>query len=631
MDAYYIKRNNNYRRTIKMSYVPTQIINNAIKTGYGTSWSYNDIIQNLDNKNVDSATVLSNNNNVDGVLFIDNNYENYIKPENVHLFKSGLTEISNNILNKMFEYGIDFNIYNSHNFLDDIPIQIKFISVYLLLSFIYNFFRNPEMNNLLSNNNLPNGLNSFKSSPFVLSKDNQILFDDVAGNEEAKLELVEVVDFLKNPTKFTEAGALIPKGIMLEGEPGTGKTLLAKAVAGEANVSFISVSGSEFVEMFVGLGAKRVRELFIYAKKNSPCVIFIDEIDAIGKQRGISVMGGNDEREQTLNQILTSMDGFEKNEGIIVLAATNRVDILDKALIRSGRFDRKIKVTIPDKNARTKILKYHFRNKKVDKEVNFDKISSLIGGFSGADIANLANEAAILSVRNNKDEIDLKCVLDAFEKMTIGLTNIEDNRTNEEKELIAYHEAGHTMMIKVFSNFFDLRKITINSNKSGAGGYTLFTPKEKYERYPNKEFIIANIMTALGGRVAEKILFSKINKENKNMNYLFEEMEDLEITTGASNDLKQANDLARKYISVLGLSDNIGLYDSDVSSEMNNKISEYTKQEIDTKIQELVNYCYHQTIKIMNNNVDNLIEISELLLKENTITDKELTNINIFN
>ena len=282
-----------------------------------------------------------------------------------------------------------------------------------------------------------------------------VTFSDVAGCDEAKYELEEIVDFLKNPQKFTEAGAVIPSGVLLEGPPGTGKTLLARAVAGEAECGFISASGSQFIEMFVGVGASRVRKLFEQAEKLKPCIIFIDEIDAVGRQRGAGLAGGNDEREQTLNQILTNMDGFNKEDGIIVLAATNRADILDNALTRPGRFDRKINVNLPDIEGRKKIMDIHFKKKTVDETVDFDGLAALTTGFSGADIANLANEAAILSVRYNKTSIDKQCVSDAYEKMTIGLPKANDSREEKVLELIAYHEAGHTIMALLFKEFFE--------------------------------------------------------------------------------------------------------------------------------------------------------------------------------
>jgi cell division protease FtsH len=478
------------------------------------------------------------------------------------------------------------------------------------------------------------------NSEEVKSENIDVTFEDVAGCDEAKYELEEIVDFLKNPKKFTDAGAIIPSGVLLEGPPGTGKTLLARAVAGEAKSGFISASGSQFIEMFVGVGASRVRKLFEQAQKKKPCIIFIDEIDAVGRQRGAGLAGGNDEREQTLNQILTNMDGFNKDDGIIVLAATNRADILDNALTRPGRFDRKIQVGLPDYDGRRKIMDIHFKKKTVDESVDFDAISSLTSGFSGADIANLANEAAILSVRYKKEAIDKKCVIDAFEKMTIGLPKDNDSREEKVLELVAYHEAGHTIVSLLFKEFFDVRKVTINANSNGAGGYTLFTPKERFANYPTKKFMLANLITALGGRAAEVILYNK-NTSSEELSYenssLFPDINDLDITTGASNDLKQANSIARKYVSLFGLSDNIGLYDStdpsmpflgrDLAS--NNKISEYTKTQIDKEVEQLVKFAFNTAVKILEKNMDGFDKIGSLLLEKKTIDKVELDEIPI--
>ena len=330
------------------------------------------------------------------------------------------------------------------SFLDNVPFVFQLVFFYVIGSFILNFVMQRNMLN-----NLPNMRGQTK---MINSEDIDVRFSDVAGCDESKYELMEVVEFLKDPSKFKESGAKIPTGVLLEGPPGTGKTLLARAVAGEAGVSFISATGSEFIEMFVGVGASRVRKLFGEARENSPCVIFIDEIDAIGRQRGTGVNTGNDEREQTLNQILTNMDGFNVESGIIVLAATNRADILDSALTRPGRFDRKVIVPLPDREGRKKIFGVHLRDKKYnEEEIDVDGLSELTSGFSGADIANLVNEAAIFSVRYNKTKIDQQCMLDAFEKTTIGLPKKVDNRNPDTIRLVAYHEAGHTLIAKLFS------------------------------------------------------------------------------------------------------------------------------------------------------------------------------------
>ena len=423
-------------------------------------------------------------------------------------------------------------------------------------------------------------------------------FADVAGIPEAKEELYEIVDFLNQPEAYENAGAKIPRGVLLEGDPGTGKTLLARAVAGEAKVNFISASGSQFVEMFVGVGAQRVRALFEKAKQNSPCVIFIDEIDAIGGKRGSGFnSGGNDEREQTLNQILTNMDGFEKSEGIVVMAATNRIDTLDPALLRSGRFDRKVKVSLPNKIERKEIAKIHFNNKNTD--LSFDKLSELTSGFSGADISNLANEAAILSVRRNISTINDRLVLDAYEKMTIGLPKKYDTRNPKTKNLVALHEAGHAVIIKHFEKYFNLQKVTMNANTGGAGGYTLFTPKDFYLEFPTKGFYFARIIAVLGGRAAEMI-YGKVGKN------VFKEMDDEHVSTGASNDLMVATDLANTYID---------MFESYIVSNSNSDLFTFKKEQ---RIKEILDHCLDQAIKILNNTSD-VINLRNRLIIENTV------------
>tara|TARA_Y100000816_G_scaffold157017_1_gene112018 strand:+ start:77 stop:1564 length:1488 start_codon:yes stop_codon:yes gene_type:complete len=484
--------------------------------------------------------------------------------------------------------------------------------------------------------NIPgNPLSMFMNNPKLVENVN-VTFADVAGIDEAKNELVEIVEFLKAPQKFTDAGAIIPSGALLEGPPGTGKTLLARAVAGEAGVSFISASGSEFIEMFVGVGASRVRKLFEVAKENKPCVIFIDEIDAIGRQRGAGINGGNDEREQTLNQILTNMDGFEKSDGIVVLAATNRADILDSALTRPGRFDRKVIVSLPDRYGREEIAKIHFKNKNLASDFNYTNIAVLTSGFSGADIANLANEAAIYSVRRNSSNINIKDVMDAFEKTTIGLPNLKETRSDETLELVAYHEAGHALLVLFFKEFFELQKVTIRSNKNGAGGYTLFTPIEKVTEMPSKKYLLANLIISLGGRAAEIILNKKVNNTADNYldNQIFNNFNNLYITTGATGDLQQVYKMARSYITQYGLGEQL-LYESNMGSQPflgrelatgTNKISEETSKNIDKAVQELVDFAMSRALYILNENSDTLTFFSNLLIQNKTLSYENIIN-----
>ena len=464
-------------------------------------------------------------------------------------------------------------------------------------------------------------------------------FTSVAGCDEAKYELVEVVDFLKQPEKYEQAGAKIPKGVLLEGPPGTGKTLLAQAVAGEANVNYLYASGSQFIEMFVGVGASRVRSLFQRAKELSPCVIFLDEIDAIGRQRGTGLAGGNDEREQTLNEILTNMDGFIKNEGIIVIAATNRADILDSALTRPGRFDRKVLVPLPDMDGRRKIIDIHFKDKNIHevfKTGYLDELAKLTGGFSGADIANLANEAAILSVRYNETYITSDAIYNAYEKMTIGLPTATENRPEDVIKLVSAHEIGHAIIAHLFKEMFTIQKVTINSNKNGAGGYTLFTPKDKYESFPTKKFLLANLMISLGGRAAEQVYYKYKSHSNQLDEVIFKNIPDLQVTTGASNDLKQANSIARRYVSLFGMGKNIGLYDGNDSSQPflgkniatnNDRLSEYSKQEIDNEIEELVKWAYEQTRTIIEKNNGSFNYLTETLVKERNLDSDDFDKI----
>ena len=483
----------------------------------------------------------------------------------------------------------------------EIPIFVQIIAFYILYNIFISRFLGP---------NQGGGMNPFNSmnKKAVIIEDGQVdeTFEDVAGLDEAKEELEEIVDYLKLPLKYAFAGAKIPKGVLLEGPPGTGKTLLARAVAGEAGVSFISASGSEFIEMFVGVGAQRVRNLFEQAKQKKPCVIFIDEIDAVGGRRGYGFnSGGNDEREQTLNQILTNMDGFEKSDGIIILAATNRADTLDPALIRSGRFDRKVQVPLPDLYGRKEIAKVHLKNKP-NVSVNYDNLAILTSGFSGADLATLANEAALLGVRNNKTVIDDALIQTAFEKMTIGLPKKYDSRSLETKRLVAIHEVGHAMMIQYFSQYFKLQRVTMNANTGGAGGYTLFTPNDFYSEYQTKGFYLAQIIVALGGRAAEIIFFNKFNANKTNYKQ-FNNYDDLDITTGASGDIRQANNIAKKYLE---------LFENYIIPE---GISDSTQNLIDYRISELVKECLHKAVNIINDDLEYFKDFSVKLINENTI------------
>ena len=448
----------------------------------------------------------------------------------------------------------------------------------------------------------------------------QVTFSDVAGVEGAKLELTEVVDFLKSPDRFTAVGAKIPKGVLLVGPPGTGKTLLAKAVAGEAGVPFFSISGSEFVEMFVGVGASRVRDLFEQAKKNAPCIVFIDEIDAVGRQRGAGMGGGNDEREQTLNQLLTEMDGFEGNSGIIIVAATNRPDVLDSALMRPGRFDRQVTVDRPDYAGRLQILNVHAKDKTLSKDVDLDKVARRTPGFTGADLANLLNEAAILAARKDLDTVSNDEVGDAIERVMAGPEKKDRVISDKKKELVAYHEAGHALVGACMPDYDAVAKVSIIP-RGQAGGLTFFTPSE--ERMESglysRSYLQNQMAVALGGRVAEEIVYGEE-----------------EVTTGASNDLQQVANVARQMITKFGMSDKIGpvalgqsqggmFLGRDMSTTRD--FSEDTAATIDVEVSELVDTAYKRATKVLSDNRSVLDEMASMLIERETIDTEDIQDL----
>jgi cell division protease FtsH len=428
-------------------------------------------------------------------------------------------------------------------------------------------------------------------------------FDDVAGADEEKEELKEVVEFLKNPEKFNKLGARIPKGVLLVGPPGTGKTLLARAVAGEAGVPFFSISGSDFVEMFVGVGASRVRDLFDQAKKNSPCIIFIDEIDAVGRQRGAGLGGGNDEREQTLNQLLVEMDGFGVNEGVILIAATNRPDVLDPALLRPGRFDRQVVVSYPDVNGREAILKVHARKKPLAPDVKLKTIAKTTAGFTGADLENLLNEAALLAARANKKAITMKEIEEATIKVVVGAEKKTKIMSDKEKKLTAYHEAGHAILFDKLETQDPVHEISIIP-RGMAGGYTMPLPTED-KSYNSRNEMLEDIVVALGGRVAEALILD-------------------DISTGASNDIEKATKTARSMVTKYGMTKELGCvnYGSDNNSVFLGRdmgrtqdYSEATAAKIDELVLKIVNDCYERAVKILSDNIDKLHEIAAYLIK----------------
>ncbi|MFC4024104.1 ATP-dependent zinc metalloprotease FtsH [Oceanobacillus longus] len=460
-------------------------------------------------------------------------------------------------------------------------------------------------------------MNFGKSKAKMYSEEKQkVRFTDVAGADEEKQELVEVVDFLKDPRKFSAVGARIPKGVLLVGPPGTGKTLLARAVAGEAGTPFFSISGSDFVEMFVGVGASRVRDLFENAKKNAPCIIFIDEIDAVGRQRGAGLGGGHDEREQTLNQLLVEMDGFGANEGIIIIAATNRADILDPALLRPGRFDRQIMVDRPDVKGREAVLNVHAKNKPFDSTVDLKVIAMRTPGFSGADLENLLNEAALVAARNDRKSISMLDIDEATDRVIAGVSKKNKVISPKERNIVAYHESGHTVIGMVLDDADMVHKVTIVP-RGQAGGYAVMLPRE--DRYfMTKPELFDKITGLLGGRVAEEVIFG-------------------EVSTGASNDFQRATSIANKMITEYGMSDKIGpiqftsggggnvFLGRDINSE--SSYSDAIAEEIDKEMQNFINYCYDRAKKILTENKDKLELIAQTLLEVETLDARQIRSL----
>nr|YP_010283481.1 cell division protein FTSH [Bacillaria paxillifer]ULD16600.1 cell division protein FTSH [Bacillaria paxillifer] len=512
------------------------------------------------------------------------------------------------LIQKLKEYNIDFDAH-------PIPRKDVFLTIAsnLLLPLIFIagllfFFQNSDN---FSQNSGSSPMNLGKSpARFDQRPDTGISFDDIAGIDEAKAEFEEIVSFLKEPERYTLVGAKIPKGVLLVGPPGTGKTLLAKAIANEANVPFYSVAGSEFVEMFIGIGAARIRDLFKKASENTPCIVFIDEIDAVGRERGAGIGGGNDEREQTLNQLLTEMDGFKENKGVIVVGATNRVDILDAALLRPGRFDRQITVGLPDRLGRIGILKVHARNKPFDENVSLVQLANRTPGFSGADLANLLNESAILATRYKKKTITKNEVNEAADRIIGGIAGatMEDTKN---KKLIAYHEVGHAIVGSVLENHDDVEKVTLIP-RGGAKGLTWFAPEED-QTLVSRSQLLARIITTLGGRVAEKVVFG-----------------DPEITTGASNDLQQVTNIARQMVTRYGMSSIGPLALEDNNNEqmfLGGEYNEAIADRIDVEVCKIVNHCEQIATKIVLDNRVIIDLIVEKLLDAETIHGDEFRDL----
>lgn len=561
-------------------------------------YTYREFLQELQAGSISEITIQPNKETPTGALVLTME-----TGEEKVLYVSDVTEIEK----LLAEYEID-------PVLKDIPQENWFITSILpiIVMLIIGVFLFTMMNSNNAGNSGGKMMNFGKSKAKLSAGENKVTLKDVAGLQEEKEELEEIVEFLREPSKFTRVGARIPKGVLLEGAPGTGKTLLAKAIAGEASVPFFSISGSEFVEMFVGVGASRVRDLFGEAKKNAPCIIFIDEIDAVARRRGTGMGGGHDEREQTLNQLLVEMDGFGVNEGIIVMAATNRVDILDPAILRPGRFDRKISVGSPDVGGREEILRVHIKNKPLGDDVNLKQVAQTTAGFTGADLENLLNEAAICAAKENRNYIKQDDIKSAFIKVGIGAEKRSRIISDNEKRITAFHEAGHAILFHVLPDVGPVYTVSIIPTGLGAAGYTMPLP-ERDEMFSTKGRMLQEIMVSLGGRIAEELIFD-------------------DITTGASSDIKRATKLARKMVAKYGMSENIGVinYDDEDDEVFIGRDLAHTRShsetiagEIDKEVKVMIDECYEKARKIIVEYDTILHKCAELLLEKEKITRSE--------
>ena len=563
------------------------------------NYTKGELVSDLENNLVTAVTIHPNEGAPTGSIHVD-----FKNGEDRVLYVTDVTVIERLVQ----EYGIDPVVR-------DIPRESWFLTYMLpvMVVLIAGVFIFVLINSQNSSGNSGGKMMNFGKSRAKLSIGNgKVGLKDVAGLKEEKSELEEIIEFLREPAKFTRVGARIPKGVLLEGAPGTGKTLLAKAVAGEANVPFFSISGSDFVEMFVGVGASRVRDLFGEAKKNAPCIIFIDEIDAVARRRGTGMGGGHDEREQTLNQLLVEMDGFGVNEGIIVMAATNRVDILDPAILRPGRFDRKITVAPPDVGGREEILKVHSKNKPLSDDVNLEQVAQTTAGFTGADLENLLNEAAITAAMESRAFVKQEDIKKAFIKVGIGTEKRSRIISDKEKKITAYHEAGHAILFHVLPDVGPVYTVSIIPTGLGAAGYTMPLP-ERDEMFLTKGKMMQDIMVSLGGRIAEEIIFD-------------------DITTGASSDIKKATKEARRMVTRFGMSDSIGVvnYDDDGDEVFIGRDlaharshSEMVAGEIDREVKSIIDDCYKKAKDIILGNEEVLHKCAELLLEKEKITRDE--------
>ena len=578
------------------------ILISAIMERAETKMSYDELVVAINNEKVESIKLEADGNKA-YVMLKNNNIEKEVNIPSIDAF---MAEISDDLANQSFTFeeksqSVWVTILG---LLSPFAIIIAFFVFWLLLS-----------SNGQGGGNKTMSFGKSRARVVGGAEKGKITFKDVAGVDEEKEELQEIVEFLKAPKKFTDMGARIPKGVLLVGHPGTGKTLLAKAVAGEAGVPFFIISGSDFVEMFVGVGASRVRDLFEQAKRNAPCIIFIDEIDAVGRQRGAGLGGGHDEREQTLNQLLVEMDGFSANEGVIVLAATNRPDILDKALLRPGRFDRQIVVSAPDVKAREEILEVHSRQKKLGEDVDLKVIAKNTAGFSGADLENVMNEASLLAARRNKQEINMQDVEDAMIKVTMGPEKRSRVRSEKENKLVAFHEAGHAVVSHYLPTQDTIHQISIVP-RGMAGGYTMYRPDED-KNFMSKMEMEESIVGLLGGRVAESIVLN-------------------DISTGASNDIERASKIARDMVTKYGMSDSLGTITFGSGQEevflgrdwtQTRNYSEETSAKIDEEVKKIIDNGYNRAKEILTMHSDKLHAVANLLLEKEKVDGEEFTAI----
>nr|WP_317437827.1 ATP-dependent zinc metalloprotease FtsH [uncultured Enterocloster sp.] len=570
--------------------------------GSGDRLTYQEFLQVLDTEKVEEAVISQNPQAPTGTVTLTLEGDR-IARQNV----SDVKEAEQLLRDRNIDYAVE-----------GVPQENTMLTVVMpfLLSIVVVIVIITMMNRGAAGNGANARMMNFGRSRARLSRDSKVNFSRVAGLEEEKEELEEVVDFLKNPQKYTSVGARIPKGLLLVGPPGTGKTLLAKAVAGEAGVPFFSISGSDFVEMFVGVGASRVRDLFEEAKKNAPCIVFIDEIDAVARRRGTGMGGGHDEREQTLNQLLVEMDGFGINEGIIVMAATNRVDILDPAILRPGRFDRKVAVGRPDVKGREEILKVHSKEKPLGEDVDLHRVAQTTSGFTGADLENLMNEAAILSARENRRFIRQNDIDRAFVKVGIGAEKRSKVISEKDKKITAYHEAGHAILFHVLPDVGPVHTVSIIPTGMGAAGYTMPLP-EKDEMFNTRGRMLQSIMVDLGGRIAEELIFK-------------------DVTTGASQDIKQATQLARAMVTQYGMSERVGMiqYGSDEDEVFIGRDLAHTKSYgngiadvIDEEVKRIVDECYAKAKQIICDHEDVLHSCAALLIEKEKIGQDEFEGL----